>query len=242
MSIRTPSFWFYNICMAFREPIHRIWDLRVNDPCNVPREGGCLIVSNHESYIDPWVLCAALSREPVRFLINEPWYRRSRLWRVVFDGYGAIPAADGDPTETVRRVCSVLGEGGVVGLFPEGRVSPDGRLLPFQPGVALMAASSAAPVVPCGLHGTRRAAPWPRKVPRPSPLRVTVGEPMRFPGSPTAEPSARDVLRFTSEIAVRVATLVSSSAAPPSGERAVGRSRGSVAGRPRRAWSRRQPP
>lgn len=207
MTPRRPTFRFYRLCWALRRPVLRIWRLRVDSPGRIPAAGPCLIVSNHESYIDPWILGASLPRVPIRFLINEPWYGRSRLWRRVFEGYGAIPAVWGDAGKTLSRVRAALAAGDAVGLFPEGKISRDGRLLPFQPGVAVLAAVSGAPVVPCCVAGTREAAPWPRRLPRMRPLRVAVGEPLRFPSSPLVEPSAASVLEFTDAIVASVASL-----------------------------------
>ena len=193
--------------MALRAPVRRIWDIRLEGTWPIAAGEPCLVVSNHESYIDPWVLCLALPHRPIRFLIGEAWYRRSPLWHAAFRGYGAIPIASNDPLETLRRVRAALLDGDAVGLFPEGRISLDGSALPFQPGVALMAATSGARVVPCALAGTREAAPWPRKVPRRVPIRVAVGEAIQVAGSPMAHPSSTMVLEVTSRIAARVASL-----------------------------------
>jgi 1-acyl-sn-glycerol-3-phosphate acyltransferase len=178
--------WLYHASYATRGVFCRAFRVRVSGTEHIPLSGPAIIASNHESFMDPWLIGMTAPRAPIRFLINDPWYRRSRGWRFVFDGYGVIPAATRKPLESVRRVGEALAGGDLAGIFPEGRVSRDGRLGAFQRGVAAVAAATHVPVIPCALRGTREASPPPQIVPKFRPVQVAYGAPMRFEGEATA--------------------------------------------------------
>ena len=67
----------------------------------IPPSGGVLVIANHCSFLDPWLL-AILYPRLVRYLINERWYRSSRAWTTLFDAYGCVPISDGDPKATLE--------------------------------------------------------------------------------------------------------------------------------------------
>ncbi len=173
----------------------------------VPREGPLIAVFNHASFLDPWFAGMLLPRLPIRYLITEEWYRRSRLWTAFFAGYGTIPTSGRRPVETILRVVEALARGDFIGLFPEGRISHDGRMNRVRHGVGWMAALSGAPVLPCALRGNYEALPRQRRRPRRHPVVLVIGEPLRFPGGPADRPSPRDVHAFTREVAAAIARL-----------------------------------
>jgi 1-acyl-sn-glycerol-3-phosphate acyltransferase len=76
----------------------------------------------------------------------------------------------------------LLQSGQGVVIFPEGRCSPDGEMLPILPGAVLLALRTGVPVIPVGLYGTNRVIPFGMQTPRPtlSPVRVHFGAPVRF--------------------------------------------------------------
>jgi 1-acyl-sn-glycerol-3-phosphate acyltransferase len=81
----------------------------------------------------------------------------------------------------IKRVLRMLDSGRVVGIFPEGPFSREGRLVPGQPGVAMIALRSGMPVVPAAIEGTYEALVGRRfYVPRRRPLSVRFGAPMHF--------------------------------------------------------------
>jgi 1-acyl-sn-glycerol-3-phosphate acyltransferase len=215
--------WLYHLQYATRAVFQRAFRVRASGTGHVPLEGPAIIASNHESFMDPWVIAMTSPREPIRFLINDPWYRRSPVWRFVFDAYGVIPAAANDPRESIRRISGSLARAELVGIFPEGRVSPDGRVGAFRRGIASIAASTGAPVVPCALRGTREASPPPRIVPRLRPVQVAYGAPLRFDGEATA--SKRLAFLAAIEAAVRELRAqldANAAASPPSyGQRSM---------------------
>jgi 1-acyl-sn-glycerol-3-phosphate acyltransferase len=137
---------------------------------------GALLVSNHLSFLDVFVLGI-----PLRFPLN--YVARSTLFLPVLGplirSVGAFPiqregmGASG-LKETLRRVRN----GGVVLLFPEGTRSRDGSLGELKPGIAALAARAKVPIIPAGLAGTFEAWPRNRPFPWPHPIRVHYGPPI----------------------------------------------------------------
>lgn len=204
--------WLYRLNHAMGPLLGAYWPIRLEGRIDVvPREGPLLVVTNHTSFLDPWFVGMAFPRH-VRYLINRTWYDRSAVWRAVFDAFGTLPIEAADPDATTDAVCRALALGNVVGVFPEGRISDDGRMRPFRKGIARMAARSAAPVLPVGIHGAHDSLPRHRRWPRRIPVTVRVGEPVLFPGAPLdGVPSSRETRGFLDRLQEEVVRL----SAPP---------------------------
>jgi 1-acyl-sn-glycerol-3-phosphate acyltransferase len=132
---------------------------------------------------------------PVHYLITRKWYDKSPAWRALFEAFGTEPVRAEDPAATVRAVCDLLSRGAVVGIFPEGSISHTGHLRHFRSGIARIAARSGAPVLPVGIRGAFESMPRHRAVPRPSRVRIHVGEPLAFPGAPFPDDPGADAVR-----------------------------------------------
>ena len=154
-----------------------MFDLRVHGAERLPRSGPAILVASHRSWLDPALLGAASPR-PVQFLILDrvyhwPWAGWFFRWMCTIP-VGSTP---GDGLRATRAALGRLREGGVIGIFPEGRVFPEEQPGVWRQGVALLALRSGAPVVPVGIRGSARA--WPRgRWPRVAPVRVHVGRPL----------------------------------------------------------------
>lgn len=122
---------------------------------HIPENGPALIVCNHVGYMDALLLGGAIAR-PVKFVMYDGFYRLPLLnW--VFRAAGAIPIAGSreDPALMQRafeRIDQALAEGEVVGFFPEGRLTHDGTIGSFRPGVERILAARPVPVVPMALR------------------------------------------------------------------------------------------
>jgi 1-acyl-sn-glycerol-3-phosphate acyltransferase len=148
-----------------------LWRLRarVTGQARVPMHGGVLLTSNHRSFLDHYLMAAACPR--------PMWYLGKDELAVGLVGkfnctMGMIPVKRGSAdVEALQRIIGLLRAGEVVGVFPEGTRSSDGRLYRFRSGMARIAAGGNVPVVPVGLIGTAKVWP-PRTVPswkRPDP-------------------------------------------------------------------------
>jgi 1-acyl-sn-glycerol-3-phosphate acyltransferase len=105
------------------------------------------------------------------------------LLRWILTGAGVIPVATDDPRAiggAVTAAVEAVRSGRLVGIFPEGTRSPDGRLYRGKTGVARIALESGAPVVPVGIIGTDLAFPRGARFPRPRSVRIVFGPPITF--------------------------------------------------------------
>ncbi len=179
---------FYWLVKAIRAPILRVlfrpW---AEGTENVPREGPAIIASNHLSFSDHFFAPLPLPRK-VAFLAKAEYFTGRGLKglasRAFFYGVGQIPVdrAGGAASERALRTgLRVLAQGHVLGIYPEGTRTPDGRLYRGKTGVARLALEARAPVIPCAMVGTFEFQPPGKIAPR---LRirpgVKFGEPLDF--------------------------------------------------------------
>lgn len=186
--------WLNRITTAAAITYRWYWRLRlVGDRGAIPRDGGLLLVANHSSFLDPWWLSAVFPRD-IHHLITRKWYDKSPLWSGFFRANGTVPVED-DPDATLDAVAAVLERDGVVSVFPEGRISSDGRIRRFRAGIAFIAAATGAPVLPLGIRGGHRSLPRQRRIPRPTRVEIHIGPARVFPGSPRTDRPSLDEIR-----------------------------------------------
>jgi 1-acyl-sn-glycerol-3-phosphate acyltransferase len=125
-------------------------------PCPVPATGPAIVVCNHISHIDPAMIQSGCPQRVIQWMMTREFYDLPMLGRL-FRLVQAIPVKpSGKDMAAMRTALRALEDGRVVGIFPEGRISREGGLLPMQTGVALMAIRAGVPVYPVGLDGTQR--------------------------------------------------------------------------------------
>ena len=185
--------------------IHTIYRVRTRGLENIPEEGPVIVAANHVSFVDPLII-GGMVRRPVRFVMYHRIFRIPFL-NFIFRTGKAIPIAPRHEDEEIlenayRRMRETLAAGDVLGIFPEGSITPDGEIHPFKKGVEKIVAEQPAPVVPmalCGLWGSmfsRRDTFWKR---RPyklwSVIELRVGPPIP-PDQLTAERLEAEVRRL----------------------------------------------
>jgi 1-acyl-sn-glycerol-3-phosphate acyltransferase len=127
--------------------------MRVFGLGNVPKRGGALVICNHVDWFDPILLMAALPR-PILWMAKKEMMALPVLSRIAQIA-GAFPVDRGRPDRAaLRHAQELLGDGMLVGMFPEGTRSSTGSLKEPFPGASLVAVRSNAPIIPCALVGT----------------------------------------------------------------------------------------
>ncbi|NMG75677.1 MFS transporter [Aromatoleum diolicum] len=136
--------------------VHTVYRLRVEGIEHVPEEGPALLVANHVSFVDALIITAA-SRRPIRFVMDHQIFRWPLL-SFVFRSSRAIPIASAKEDAAMmerafEEVARALEAGELVGLFPEGKITADGEIQPFRPGIRRIVERTPVPVVPLALRG-----------------------------------------------------------------------------------------
>jgi len=179
---------FYWVVKAIIGPVLRLlfrpW---AEGTDNVPRTGPAILASNHLSFSDHFFAPLPLPRKVV-FLAKSEYFTgrglKGLLSKAFFSGIGQIPIdrTGGEASErALRTALRVLAAGEVLGIYPEGTRSPDGRLYRGKTGVARLALEARAPVVPTAMIGGFEFQPpgkiAPRLAIRPG---VRFGKPLDF--------------------------------------------------------------
>jgi 1-acyl-sn-glycerol-3-phosphate acyltransferase len=168
---------FYRLCytlVGWELWLHRI---RIEGRENVP-QGGCLIVSNHVSYMDPttvgWGVGGEIYYLGRRTLFKPPF------WNWFLPICNVLPIdRDGHDIAGMRRIINMMKAGHQVLLFPEGTRSTDGTLQPAEPGAGLIAVKAGVPILPVRLFGTYESLSRHTARLKFHPIRVVIGQPYR---------------------------------------------------------------
>lgn len=164
----------------------RIWsslwfDLKVWGLNNVPRTGGALIVSNHQSFLDPALLGARLPRSMSYMAKSELFENRLLSWLI--RSLGAFPVRQGaGDIRAIKETVQRLQEGRILNIFPEGSRTENGQIMPMQPGVALVARKAGVPIIPAAIIGSYEAWPKGTTMFRMHPIRIAYGPPLDMRG------------------------------------------------------------
>ncbi|CAB4545301.1 MAG: 1-acyl-sn-glycerol-3-phosphate acyltransferase [Actinobacteria bacterium] len=153
---------------------------------NIPAHGAVILASNHLSFSDS-IFLPLQSRRPVVFLAKSEYFTgrglKGALTRWFFKATGQLPIdrSGGKASEaSLNTGLSVLAQGQVLGIYPEGTRSPDGRLFRGRTGIARMALESKVPVIPVAMIDTEKVQPIGRRFPRIRRIGIIVGEPLDF--------------------------------------------------------------
>jgi 1-acyl-sn-glycerol-3-phosphate acyltransferase len=179
------------------------WRLEFKGLENIPREGGVIIASNHQSYGDPAWLALQIKR-PIRFLA----WSEAFSWPVIGKAIrllGAWPLqVEGSDPAAIRRSLTWLREGGVVVIFPEGgRGKPDGSMVRMKGGAVRIALEAEVPILPVTIRGANRVWPAGQRVPRTGKVEIIyhpIIHVQQLPGEETRACARRETERLSAII------------------------------------------
>ena len=131
---------------------------------NIPKKGPVLVLSNHQSYLDP-MLCQMASSRNFWYIARDTLYAGPIFGRILACLH-TIPIRRGEADiASMRKIMEKLKQGQAVGLFPEGSRTLDGKIGVIKPGVSLLSRRTDAPVVPAVIDGAFEC--WPRHQKKP---------------------------------------------------------------------------
>ncbi|WP_327276585.1 1-acyl-sn-glycerol-3-phosphate acyltransferase [Streptomyces sp. NBC_01224] len=153
---------------------------------HIPEDGAAIVAGNHLSFSDHFLMPAILKRR-ITFLAKAEYFTgpgvKGRLTAAFFHSIGQIPvdrSGKDAGQAAIREGLGVLSRGELLGIYPEGTRSHDGRLYKGKVGVAVMAIRAQVPVVPCAMVGTFEIQPPGQVVPRVKRVTIRFGEPLDF--------------------------------------------------------------
>jgi len=145
------------------------FSLRVRGRRNVPRRGPVLVLSNHQSFMDPVLNGLSVPRY-LAYLARETLFK-NKYFKALIESLDAIPIDHkGLGKDGLQATLDALKRGKAVIVYPEGERTHDGAVAPFKAGISLLLKKVEAPIVPIGIAGAFEAWPRHRKFPRFAPL------------------------------------------------------------------------
>ena len=178
-------YWFMKNLVAgpILKTVFRPW---VTGLDNIPKTGGVILASNHLSFIDSVFLPLVIDRR-IFFLAKSDYFHGKGLkgWatKAFMNGTGMLPIdrSGGKASEaSLNTGLHVLHGGDVLGIYPEGTRSPDGKMYRGRTGVARMILEGDVPVVPVAMIDTEKVMPIGSRMPKVRRVGVVVGEPLDF--------------------------------------------------------------
>jgi 1-acyl-sn-glycerol-3-phosphate acyltransferase len=155
-----------------------LFDLKVYGTEHVPRTGGLLLVSNHQSNLDPVLLGVQLPRA-LSYMAKSELFNVHPLFTWLIRSLGAFPVRQGaGDVGAVKEAITRLQEGDVLNVYPEGSRTETGEIMPMEKGIGLLIRRAKVPVVPVAIDGSFEAWRKGRKLFRRWPIRLQYGPPM----------------------------------------------------------------
>ncbi len=191
----------YTILKPVAVALMRWWfGLRVRGAEHVPASGPVLVVSNHQSVLDPPLVGGATART-LHFMAKAELFRIPLFGRLIRSLNAHPVRREGSDPRALKVAARLLEDGHALLAFPEGTRSRDGSLRAGKPGVGMLAVLSGAPVVPAYVAGSLEALPRGRWWPRRRKVHVSFGPALHF--KPDLGPGRKDRYREAAQEMMR---------------------------------------
>lgn len=166
-------------------PLLRVfWPTKITGLENIPESGGAVVASNHLAVVDSFFLPARVKRRIV-FLAKSEYFTgrgvkgKFKKWFMSGTGQYPVDRSGGSAGQAALNTgIRLLREGKLLGVYPEGTRSPDGRLHKGKTGVARMALEGRVPIVPVAMIGTDKVNPIGSKMWWPKRIEIRIGKPL----------------------------------------------------------------
>jgi 1-acyl-sn-glycerol-3-phosphate acyltransferase len=132
---------------------HILFSFKIIGKEKIPKDGACVLVSNHISFVD-WLLISSVSPRPIRFVLYIKYYMGPFRW--LFDLGQVVPICSKDESkeiydEAFEKISKHLDYGRMVCIFPEGMITTDGQMHAFKRGIEKIIRRNRVPVIPSKL-------------------------------------------------------------------------------------------
>lgn len=198
----------YSCLRFFLGPIIRIiWIKKVEGLKNIPKKGPCIIAANHSSFFD-FICFIAVSPRKIYYLAAEKFFKW-KIWKILVKATGQIRVERQsiDKNEVYDVAFSLLKQGKILGIFPEGTRSSDDKIHKAYVGVAKFALMAQVPVVPVGIKNTYKILSRHRRFPRIKKIvELKIGEPIYF-DKYYNQKNKKFFKKITDEIMLKIAEL-----------------------------------
>jgi 1-acyl-sn-glycerol-3-phosphate acyltransferase len=179
--------WYWIFKFVLVGPLlHLVGRPSIEGAENIPAKGGAILASNHLAVADSLFL-PLMVRRRITFLAKSEYFTtpgiKGKLLKFFYGGSGQVPIdrSGGEASQAALNTAKrVLAEGKLLGMYPEGTRSPDGRLFKGKTGLARIALETGVPVIPVAMIGTDKVNPVGSKMWRPHKVIVRVGKPLDF--------------------------------------------------------------
>jgi 1-acyl-sn-glycerol-3-phosphate acyltransferase len=168
---------YWNSWAALRIGFKALFQWKAYGSLNFPEFGPTLLVSNHQSVLDPFLVATAVTRE-IRWISKIENFNMP-IFKSILSFFGTMGVnREENPTVILDRAVDKLNNGECVGIFPEGTRSEDGTLGEFKTGAARIVLMAGVPYVPCCILGSRNVLPKNSVNMKLSKVEIRVGEPV----------------------------------------------------------------
>ncbi len=168
----------YRLCSISSWIYCKLWHrLEVRGLEHIPKTGGILIASNHQSHVDILIYGGIVPRH-VSFVARDTLANQRWLAYVMRQCGAVLIQRGASDRKALRAMADHLEAGDVVAIFPEGTRTDDGSLREFKGGALLVARLAQVPIVPAGISGANLAFPRGAALPRPRKIRLAFGPPI----------------------------------------------------------------
>lgn len=165
---------------------------------NIPESGGIIICANHIHWLDPILLAVCIKRQ-IHYMAKVELFK-NKFFGSVLRCVNAFPVKRGTADiSAIKSSLKVIKEGNTLGIFPEGTRSRDGKLKPAEPGVAMIAVKTGAPVIPVGINGNYKLF---------GKINLTIGSAITFEEYSDIKLSADKTDQLSQSIMVQIGKLI----------------------------------
>jgi len=190
--------------------VNLIFKVRITGAENIPKTGSAIMLANHLSFLDAIILGMFFPRNIWFMSKSSQLYHWFLFWFLRIAGAFPVRRYTVD-VAAARNVIRLVNAGHIVGIFPEGERSWDGRMLPFKTGLIRMILALDQPIIPVGISGAYELMPrWTTKIKK-VPVHVNIGAPIKFPHIPGTEQTEEKILETCDQLKAHILGLMDDS-------------------------------